>query len=271
MEMILRKLADFLPSPYRKVSTEFTHRDIKEQFVPSNDINPFENNVRMSQDSTAFQLGEHWTVAGATGAGKTVFSKELMEQFRRKFPLAKRYVLNSTGDPQLEDMIGAVVHAGNTPPPKPRQHETMVWTPDTDDMGAYNEWLLSLLYAREKSVILLDDIASLVGYGRTISILDGHMKLMKQGRKHGITVINGTQEMTRVPLMMFRQMTHFVQLRLSNDPIDLAYARKYLNIQKEEQEPPHSDYGFFYKRVGVKFPHEEYDSYTQFFHKRKRE
>jgi hypothetical protein len=93
---------------------------------------------------------------------------------------------------------------------------------------------------------------------------------MKQGRKHGITVINGTQEMTRVPLMMFRQMTHFVQMRLGNDPTDLAYARRYLGIAKEEQHPPHSEFGLFYKRVGVKYPHEEYDSYTQFFHKRKR-
>ena len=269
--MIFRKLAHLMPSPYPKASAEYTLHDIQgDVHDASQEIDPRENYVRISQDTTAFKLGEHWTVAGATGAGKTVFCSELMEQYRRKFPHAHRYIANTTADPQLEDVIGAKIHVGNSLPPKPQPHETCVWTPDTDDMNAYNEWLLKLLYMREEAVILLDDIASLVGYGRTISILDGHMKLMKQGRKHGITVINGTQEMTRVPLMMFRQMTHFVQLRLSNDPIDLAYARKYLNIPKEEQIPPHSDYGFFYKRVGVKFPMEEYDSYTQFFHKRKR-
>jgi len=224
--------------------------------------------VRNTSASTAFDLGQHWTVAGATGAGKTLFSKELMEHYRRKFPNARRFVLNSTADPQLEDLVGGKIHYGNSLPPKHDPAFCTIWTPDTDDMGAYNSWLLNLLYAREPAVVLLDDIASLVGYGRTLSILDGHMKIMKQGRKHGITIINGTQEMTRVPLMMFRQMSHFVQLRLSNDPIDLSYARKYLDIPKEVQRAPRSDYGFFYKRIGIKFPVEEYDSYTQFFHKR---
>jgi Cdc6-like AAA superfamily ATPase len=267
--MLIHRLSKFLPSPYPKASTRFLKTDLIGEQAPKLLPDSPENEVRVGSDNAQFQLGQHWTVAGATGAGKTVFSKELVEQYRRKFPGAKRYILNSTADPNLEDVIGAVEHIGNTIPGKPLDHQTLVWTPDYDDMEMYNEWLLSLLYAREKAVILLDDIASLVGYGRTIQVLDGHMKLMKQGRKHGITVINGTQEMTRVPLMMFRQMSHFIQFRLSNDPIDLSYARKYLDIPKEAQRAPRGDYGFFHKRIGIKFPVVEYDNYNQFFRRGK--
>lgn len=259
-----------MPSPYPTDSIQLSKEDIIGQsYNPLEGMHAIDNEARINSDTASFQLGEHWTVAGATGSGKTVFSRELLEQYRRKYPHVRRFVLNSTADEQFNDVVGAQEFEGNKIPPKLDPAYTCIWTPDTDDMQAYNKWLLSLLYSRERAVILLDDIASLVGYGRTISILDGHMKLMKQGRKHGITVINGTQEMTRVPLMMFRQMTHFVQLRLGNDPTDLAYARRYLGITKEEQKPPHAEYGLFYKRVGVRFPYEEYDSYSQFFHRRK--
>jgi hypothetical protein len=240
------------------------------QYNPLEGLDPVDNDSRITTGAASFKLGEHWTTAGATGAGKTVFNIELMEHYRRKFPHARRFILNSTADPQFEDIIGAQEHTGTQGPPKLPPAYCSIWTPDEDILESYDRWLHSILYAREEAVVLLDDIASLVGYSSTVKILPGHMKLMKQGRKHGITIINGTQEMTRVPLTMFKQMTHFVQMRLGNDPTDLAYARRYLGITKEQQAAPQAEYGLFYKRVGIKFPHEEYDSYGQFFHSRAR-
>lgn len=264
--MLLHKLIGFLPSPYKsqQKNSSIVYND-RVQIAHSPD-----NDSRISHANSSLSLGQHWTVAGATGAGKTVFCLELLEQFRRKFPHIPRYVLNSTGDIQFDNIIGAKHFIGNSIPPITNDTAyTTIWTPDDDVMENYDSWLLSFLYSRKPAIVLLDDIASLIGYGNTVHPLRGHILLLKQGRKHGITVINGTQEMTRVPLSMFRQMTHFIQLRLGNDPIDLSIARRYLDITKEEQHAPHSDYGLFHKRVGVNFPYEEYESYTQFFHRSK--
>ncbi len=203
----------------------------------------------------AVRLGQHWTIVGATESGKTRFSLALLEYYRRQFPHVPRYVCNSTDDDMPEIRFPREVR-GNHPPDIMRDSTyTQVWIPDTDDLDAYNEWLLKIL----------DEIASLTGYGKSVGILEGHYKILKQGRKHGITVINETQETSRVPLVMFRQMTYFVQFRINNDVTELSNARRYLDIPKESYGQPKAPFGFHLKRTRGNFPAQEYRSYHDLF------
>lgn len=211
------------------------------------------------------RLGEHWSIVGATGSGKTRFSVALLEYYRRQFPHAKRYVLDSSGDGMPEVHAPAVVEGDRVPDLLTRSVYTQVWQPETDILDNYNEWLLRILRARQPAIVLIDELASLTSYDTASNILEGHFKLLKQGRKHGITVINETQEIARVSLTIFRQMSWFVQFRLNRDPWEWSRARNYLNILKEEQNAPSAPYGFFMRRVTGNFPAREFRSYQELF------
>lgn len=204
-------------------------------------------------------MGEHWTVVGVTGSGKTVYAKALLEYLRRQYPHAKRYILDSTED-GMEGVVGALTVRGNhVPDLLHNSTHTQVWTPDTDDRKAYDAWFRKLLYAREPAIVLIDELASLG------DDLEGHIMLMKQGRKHGITVINLTQEIARVTPTVFRQMKHFVLFRINAEIYDMSMARRYLDIAKDEQRQPGAPYGFFYRRTDQPLSAKEYLSMQSFF------
>lgn len=139
---------------------------------------------------------------------------------------------------------------------------TQVWTPDTDIAQLYDAWLHKLLYAREPAIVLIDELASLPN---DMEKWPGLIKLLKQGRKHGTTMIVLTQEIANVTLTVFRQMSHFANFRINNEIYDLSMARKYLNIAKEEQRPPTNQYGFFYRKTSGQFPMREFASMQAFF------
>lgn len=234
-------------------------RTIPVQHIPDEDTEPRPYN------SLAVQLGQHWSVVGKTGSGKTRFALGLLEYYRRQFPKVPRYVLNSTDD-DMPEIHAPREYRGNTPPDVLNDPTyTQVWIPDTDDLGAYNEWMLKILYARKKAIVLLDEIASLTGYSKQIEVLEGHFKLLKQGRKKGVTIINETQELSRVPLVMFRQMTYFVQFRINNDFNELSRARSYLDMTKEEHHQPLAPFGFHLRRTDGNFPSREYRSMHDLF------
>jgi hypothetical protein len=260
---LLTRLAGSLPSVVNRNQTALLDNWQKiEHGHFSEDDEP-----RSLAANIGFSLGQHTTIAGATGSGKTVFGIQLVEYYRRRYPFARRYILNSTGDAQFASVVGATEDDSDAPPfYRLKPAYTLVWSPGYDNLEAYDAWLHWLLSAREESVIFLDDIASMIL--KNGKPLPGHMKLMKQGRKHGITVINGTQTTTSVPQIMFNQMTHFIQLRLGNSTSDLYYARQYLDMTKEDYHAPRSEYGFFYKRIGVQYPVVEYGSYTDLFKRR---
>lgn len=210
------------------------------------------------------ELGKHWAIVGKTGAGKTRFALALLEFLRRANPKVPRYVLNSTAD-DMPEIHAPLEVTGDSPPALLRDGMyTQVWVPDTDNLNAYNQWMLNILQSRRPAIVLIDEVASLTGNSKHVTVLEGHMKLLKQGRKHNITVINETQELTRVPMMMFRQMEYYAQFRIGKDPHELAMARCYLDISKQEQRQPSAPYGFFLKRDGLHSV-QEYRSMNELF------
>lgn len=232
--------------------------------LPVQHVDYEEANVR-PHNNLALQLGQHWTVVGKTGSGKTRFSLGLLEYCRRQWPRVPRYVLNSTDDDMPEIHAPREYRGNHVPDIITDAAYTQVWVPDTDDLEAYNQWLLKILYRRQRAIVLLDEIASLTGYSKQIGVLEGHVKLLKQGRKMGITVINATQELSRVPLVMFRQMTYFVQFRINNDFNELARARSYLDQSREEHHQPLAPFGFHMRRTDGSYPSREYRSMHELF------
>jgi hypothetical protein len=217
------------------------------------------------QNALAALLGQHWSIVGTTGSGKTRFALGLMEYLRRQYPHARRYILNSTGD-DMAEVPAKQEHTGDSIPPLLSSSTyTQVWTPDSDPVDAYNAWLHRILYARKPAIVLIDEVASLSGDSKAPIALEGHTKLLKQGRKHGISVINGVQEFAKSPPSMWRQMTWFTQFRLANDPYEVSSARRFLNIAKDDHRQPHAQFGFHLRRLDGNFPAREYRSMQELF------
>lgn len=209
-------------------------------------------------------LGEHIGVVGATGTGKTVFTCDgLLRYLTFQYPEVPRYVLDSTGDPDMDRLIPNSLHVdGNHHPDLLRNSaRTLIWTPNNSKIPReYNTWFDQLNDSRRPAIVVLDEIASI-----TKEALDGLETLFKQLRKHGGTVIAETQEIAKVDTTVFRQLTHFFQFTISPEQYDTTMARKYLMIPKEEYEQPKSQYGFHYRRLRGNYQSVEYQDMQHFF------
>lgn len=211
------------------------------------------------------RLSEHWAITGKTGSGKTRFSLALLEYYRRQYPKVPRFVLNSTDD-DMPEIHAPRFYTGNRPPSVSDDPTyTHVWVPDSDDLDAYDYWLSRILYRRKPAIVLIDEVASFGGDQRNPPPLEHHTKIMKQGRKKGITIINEVQEIAKAPPSMFRQATWFVQFRIGVDPFETSSARRLLDIPKEEYHQPRANYGFHVKRLTGNYPTREYNNLTDLF------
>lgn len=211
-------------------------------------------------------LGEHIGVVGSTGTGKTVFvTRGLLPYLKQMYPHVPRYVIDSTGDPDMLDLIDDPLPVeGNVPPDVLHDsRSTIVWTPRNSKIPLqYADFFNKLIDARKPGIIVIDEIASI-----TKQALLELETLFKQMRKHGGTVIGETQRIAKVDSDMFSQLTHFFLFNINPEPYDLQQARSYLRVPKEEFELPHSKYGFHYRRTRGDWPSQEYVDYHDFFDK----
>jgi DNA helicase HerA-like ATPase len=236
-------------------------------------IQPLEETTQYEEDmenyaqlpnSLSVRLGEHWAIIAKTGEGKTFFAtRGLLEYLRTHFPDAKRYVIDSTDDPNMERWcFSPMVVEGNKAPDLLRSSQhTLIWKPrNSKNPLEYARFFEKLNDSREKNVLLVDEMASI-----TRKALESYEGLLKQMRKHGGTVITLGQSFSGLDPDIFRQMTHYTQFRLNDEVYDTAQTRRYLNVSKEEQRPPRYKYGFFYRRTDGDFPVKEYSSMHDFF------
>lgn len=210
------------------------------------------------------ELGEHWIIVGKTGSGKTHFTiKGALEYLKRTYPHVPRYIIDSTNDPKMSELVKDPLWIeGNAPPDILRDtRKTLVWTPDNSKIPKqYCDFFEKLNDDRKPAIIILDEIASM-----TRQAQDGVETLFRQMRKHGGTVLAETQQIAEVDGTYFKQATHYVQLRMNPSDYDDRRSRSYLDISKENQKSPISKFGFFYRNVSNNAPMIEYNDYTEMF------
>lgn len=202
---------------------------------------------------------------GATGTGKTFFTVAgLLAHLATLYPMAKRYILDSTDDPAILRLLPQGIHhvyGNETPDLLSQEGHTQVWTPRNSKIpGNYASWFRALNDARETQILVIDEIASITG-----EALEELEALLKQLRKHGGIIIALTQQIAKVTTTLFSQITHYVQFAIGTEVYDVSRARSLLQVQKEEQRNPLYDYGFFYRPVRQRVAMKEYSGLREFF------
>jgi ABC-type dipeptide/oligopeptide/nickel transport system ATPase component len=254
------KLYGFLPAPYPSPAKGHEQEEVK-VYRPTQET--IEASARPRND-LSIRLGQHSAIVGATDSGKTYFTlKGLLEYMRVRYPHAKRYILDSTEDTKMEAYVPnhKIVEGDKAPDLLRDPTYTLIWRPrHSKNPSEYARWFNRLNDAREPQIIVIDEVASI-----TDEAENELEPLLKQLRKHGGTVIVETQSIAKVDPDVFRQMSHFFQFFINAEVYDLARARSYLGITREEQRPPLSQYGFFYRPTRGNFPMREYRDMRQFF------
>ena len=219
-------------------------------------------------------LSDRWFVPGFTGTGKTTFSKRLLEEMRRLYPVAQVYVLDSKGNGDFDGWPGEV-ETDEPPDPLSGPGGVQVWRPSLDDLPTYDEWFHKLLRGgfeltvredgqrrvKRPKILLIDELSSIcTRSGETVA---GFQKLLKQGRGLWESVIVLTQEIAYIPRQVRNQTTHIVRFRLNDD-----YDSRKVDalIGHKERHEPQKTFGFWYARVDTPRRRAiEYDGWQDFF------
>ena len=203
----------------------------------------------MAQKIT-FDLGNHAGVIGATGSGKTWWSRVLLENIAKGTgSLVPIFIIDSKmqGDfSKYERSPYGKRISGMKPPAifEPRgKNPFRVWQPGEDDIDNYEAFFRSVYYARRPAVVYVDELSSITN-GSATKYPQHYEKLLKQGRGMGISVISVTQSPAFVPPSTLRQSTHWIRFNL-NDEYDMKKMAKVMG--PAALEPPLHDYGFWYR------------------------
>lgn len=153
-----------------------------------------------------WRQGEHVTLLGPTGCGKTTLARELL-------PLRRHVVAFGTKprDDTLEHLINARGYRRIREwPPAPTDERIVLWPrirhmSDVANQKRIFKDALAMIYEQESWCIFLDEIEYLTGDLR----LDGPVRLLwRQGRSISISILGGTQRPTHIPLLAYSQATH---------------------------------------------------------------
>src|SRR5258705_2485945 len=100
IERLLNNVINFIPNPLPTAEKEAS---IKGPLASSRFS---ADDMARSPNYLSFYLGEHHAVAGATGTGKTYYALNgLLPYMHNLYPHVKRYVLDSTSDPDILSLI----------------------------------------------------------------------------------------------------------------------------------------------------------------------
>lgn len=222
-----------------------------------------------SANDLLIYLGEHIGIVGATGTGKTVMvTQGLLPYLQEMYPHVPRYIVDSTGDPDMESLIpdGLFIEGDNPPDILQSSERTLVWTPRHSKIPKeYAEFFNKLIDARAPCIVVIDEIASM-----TRQALLELETLFKQLRKHGGTVIGESQRIAKVDSDIFSQLSHFFLFNINPEPYDLFQARAYMNMSKDDFRLPSNKHGFWYRKTRGDFPAKEFVDYHQFFNRHTR-
>jgi len=171
---------------------------------------------------TQFKQGEHVTIIGPTGSGKTLLAQELVKP--RSFVVA-------TGvkhkDESLERLMKQNwVRVGNWKD-KPRSAQRVVLWPKEDDISKVREVhrnvfsnMLSDVYKKGSWAIWTDELRYMTDI---IGLRKEYILMYVAARSNRISLISSAQRPSHVPLEAYSQAQHLVLFR-TGDERDLARA-----------------------------------------------
>lgn len=156
--------------------------------------------------------GEHWTLVGMTGSGKTYFEVRLLQTMMRAWPNTPVFIVDAKRQDDFA-IWNRFYYEHDTLPS--RLPQFMVWRPSIDDPAMYDKAFGQILQEGTKRTVLVDEL-SLIGGRDGQSYPLNFQRLMKVGRGMHITMVVGTQELANGPRQIIGQCQHGVLFRIQN-------------------------------------------------------
>lgn len=177
-----------------------------------------ENDVRILPwddflKETSFRQGEHVTLLGPTGGGKTTLAVEILPQ--------RRYVVafgTKRTDPSLSKLKRQGWKVIREWPPPPTYERVILWPKieymkDVKKQQETFAQCMEHVYRVGGWTVYMDEIKYLTEWLK----LSSHVELLlQQGRSINLTVIGGTQRPRDIPLVFYSQATHLFLWRDSD-------------------------------------------------------
>lgn len=168
-------------------------------------------------DALDWRQGEHVTLVGPTGGGKTTLALELLD--RRDYVAV---LGTKPKDPTLSRLMGAGFRRLREWPPSWGQHRVVVWPEyrKIEDVGRQQvvfDHMLREIFTAQSWCVYVDELHYLCEVLR----LDRHLTTFwQQGRSIGISLVASSQRPANIPLAAYSQATHLFFWR-TNDERDL--------------------------------------------------
>jgi hypothetical protein len=148
--------------------------------------------------------------------GKTKLVKEIIRKKTSVQPWLNIYHLDTKKLGDFSAADGTMILSENPPKAFTTGGNRLVWQPIDDNREKYSKFFLDILHTGLPSIVNIDEAANMC-FGGTDNIPRGLKLLLMQGRKPGIHVFGGTQEVARSPRQMHSQAHHIISFNVTNE------------------------------------------------------
>jgi ABC-type ATPase with predicted acetyltransferase domain len=169
-----------------------------------------------ARSNMGWKQGEHVTIIGPTGQGKTTLALDLMGQ--RGYPLI---IATKPRDATLEKMSrGRDWHVITDWPPA--RTKTILWpklnrTSDVQNQADVIHRALENVFISGGYAVLIDELSYVID---TLKCRREVTQIWQQGRALGISLVTCILRPTHIPLLAYDQATHIIMFR-DNDETNL--------------------------------------------------
>lgn len=179
--------------------------------APDDGLTPWET----ARDSMDWKQGEHVTIIGPTGQGKTTLALDLMR--KRGYPLI---LATKPRDTTMERMKRDGWHIIRDWPPT--RQRTILWPKMTRPTDKYDQAktirnALENVFVSGGYAVLIDELAYVID---ELKCRDVITQIWQQGRALNISLVSCILRPSHIPLLAYDQATHIIMFR-DNDETNL--------------------------------------------------